>query len=378
MKINLAENLLRFAPKNLDAKTVEKLQQLAEQEAVSPTTTGGTYKTDPLYNSFYEKLGDRAKRYWDGTQKGAAGEIMTDADRDKLFATFKQKIAEKERITGNDANKVLKSVEAVVIGSTQGETAKAITSPATPKKIEPVVLSAAYPDPSVSSPQLQNFFLGDDTIEVSPEAKNGFVDMIESIKAQIPAGSTITEVLVWAKSSTSKVPSTYKGQGNVVLVQDRYTAATTALAEVAKQQLPEFSGNVTIVPAKPEYIRPNLGPEWTEDDRIKRFPLNKRKKTLKNGQPNPEFDPKVLAAYEAKYGAYKGSAGYIQIKVSSTETETKTTPPEPEVKVTQNWYLRLNTKSSPDWNLKLPKFWKSKGGGGIIWNGGAPTKCWFN
>jgi hypothetical protein len=35
MKINLAENLLRFAPKNLDAKTIEKIQELAEQTATT-------------------------------------------------------------------------------------------------------------------------------------------------------------------------------------------------------------------------------------------------------------------------------------------------------------------------------------------------------
>lgn len=37
MKNTLAENLLRFAPKNLDAKTIEKLQQIAEQTTATPT-----------------------------------------------------------------------------------------------------------------------------------------------------------------------------------------------------------------------------------------------------------------------------------------------------------------------------------------------------
>jgi len=41
MKINLAENLLRFAPKNLDAKTIEKIQNLAEQQAAAPAAVAG-------------------------------------------------------------------------------------------------------------------------------------------------------------------------------------------------------------------------------------------------------------------------------------------------------------------------------------------------
>jgi hypothetical protein len=39
MKKTLAENLLRFAPKNLDAKTIKKLQQIAEQTAAAAPAT---------------------------------------------------------------------------------------------------------------------------------------------------------------------------------------------------------------------------------------------------------------------------------------------------------------------------------------------------
>ena len=41
MKINLAENLLRFAPKNLDAKTIKKIQSLAEQQNTNVPATQG-------------------------------------------------------------------------------------------------------------------------------------------------------------------------------------------------------------------------------------------------------------------------------------------------------------------------------------------------
>lgn len=46
MKINLAENLLRFTPKNLDAKTIEKIQKLAEQQTTAPVS--GAPEADTL------------------------------------------------------------------------------------------------------------------------------------------------------------------------------------------------------------------------------------------------------------------------------------------------------------------------------------------
>ena len=107
MKNTLAENMLRFAPKNLNAIDIKRLLQLVEQEVAA--ATGGAYKTDPMYKELYSKLGDQAKLYWDGKKKGVTGQVMTDEDRDKLLASFKQKIAEAIPSRGKDQNKVLKN-----------------------------------------------------------------------------------------------------------------------------------------------------------------------------------------------------------------------------------------------------------------------------
>lgn len=362
MKNILAENLLRFGAKGINENMLT--QYLLEQ----------SYKNDPMFAVMYEKLGDRSKRYWDGKDKGAAGQIMTDEDRDKLLNTFTQKIVEKQQKTGNNQSKVLKSVETVVIGSKKGEATSVIQ--AMPSQPITHVFTAVYPNNQQANPELQNFFLSDNVVEVSPENEAKFKTLILDLVSSIPKNETITKIQVYAGSSTSKVPTTYgmapgtkyktieEGQqNNIALANARYDVIVNKLSELVKQLVPQFTGEILVAPKSPEDVKPNNGPEYTQTEREYYF----------KGTTDGKVLPDKRAQYDKTYGPYKGSFGGVTIYTE--DRVGGTTPPEPETQVTQDWSISLRLKSQPKENPKLPKIFKGNKGGGIIYNGKAKIGC---
>ena len=372
MKNTLAENMLRFAPKNLNAIDIKRLLQLVEQEVAA--ATGGAYKTDPMYKELYSKLGDQAKLYWDGKKKGVTGQVMTDEDRDKLLASFKQKIAEAIPSRGKDQNKVLKKLQTVAIGSKPGETTQIIkAAPAAPTLD---VYTSVYPNNQQQNPKLQNFFLTDNVVEVSPENETGFKTMIADLVSSIPTNQTITKIEVYAGSSTSKVPTTYgmapgtkyktiqEGQqNNIALANKRYDVIVAKLSELVKQQVPQFNGQIIIAPKTAELVKPNNGTAYTEKERSFYF----------SGSTDGKVVPDRKSEYDTKYGPYKGSYGGVTIYTESQPSEIL--PPAPETQVTQNWRLTLSFKSKPNFDIGLPIPGRPNGGGGSIYKGKARTTC---
>jgi hypothetical protein len=372
MKNTLAENMLRFAPKNLNAIDIKRLLQLVEQEVAA--ATGGAYKTDPMFKELYSKLGNQAKLYWDGKKKSKTGQVMTDVDRDKLLAAFKQKIAEAIPRRGKDQNKVLKKLEYVAIGTKPGETTQIIQ--ATPPAPTLAVYTSVYPNNQKQNPELQNFFLTDNVVEVSPENEVGFKTMIADLVSNIPTDETITKIEVYAGSSTSQVPTTYgmapgtkyktiqEGQqNNVALANKRYDVIVSKLAELVKQQVPQFKGQIIIAPKTAETVKPNNGPAYTEKERSFYF----------GGSTDGKVVPEKKSQYDTTYGPFKGSYGGVTIYTESQSIPTPT--PVKETQVTTDWYLTTKFKSKPDFSIGLPIPGRAKGGGGTIYKGKARTTC---
>lgn len=377
MKINLAENLLRFAPKNLDIETIEKLQQLAEQQATATPTAATTYQSNPLYDVFYKKLDDNAKRYWDGKKVHTlTKQKMDDVGRQQVFDVFLQKFNEHAAKNKLDQNKNARQIDYIAINSQKGEeTTKTTAGTVTPAETPPapIVATAVYPNNQEVNPQLSNFFLRDNVVVVSEQNKQAFTEMVDGLVKQVKAAGnvTITKIEVYAGSSTSQVPTKFEG-GNPGLAKARYNAILTTLNDIIKTQVPEYTGQVTILPGSETEIKPDQGPAWTPNDKVA-FPYIKRQQFLENGQRNPDFDPKILAAYEKKYGQYKGSYGGVTItaqRVKTTPTEPESTPPETETVVKSGWRTVVRWKArlsdlDIDLDFRTPKLFRKnyKGGG---------------
>jgi hypothetical protein len=354
----LAENMLRFGTKNVLAKHVKPY--LMEQTA--------TYTADPLYKELYALLGDQSKLAWDGKKPGKNGQPITDEDRAALLTSFKEKIAKKQQVTGKDQSKVLKSIESVTITSKPGE-AKAIAQKE-PTRVEHV-FTAVYPDNQTANPELQNFFLNDNIVEVSETATEEFKKLITDLISSVPKDQTITRILVYAGSSTSQVPTTYgmpagtryktieEGQkNNVTLANARYDVVVNKLSELVKQLVPQFTGQIEIEPKSTSNVKPNNGPAYTTKEQQYFF---------STGKLNPALKDK----YEKLYGPFKGSYGGVTVYTEGSMSIVTT--PEDETQVTQNWMLSITPKRITADTSKPKKF---AGGKGItIYNGVPKLDC---
>lgn len=232
----------------------------------------------------------------------------------------------------------------------------------------------SYPD-NTDIPAINNFYLGDDQIAVTAENRQRFVEELQDLLAQIPADQKITEITTYAEAATSKVPTSYgtpkndpkySTENNNTLVEARLAALQTALQEVVNSTVPK--GEWTITPKSKN--KANIGPAWTDKERAD-YPLNKRKKTLANGAPNPQFDETILNKYNEIYGPYRGAFGQISIKTTSTEVIPQ--PTEPAVKVTAQWYGKISWPFTG--NTKEPKPLRGKNKGGKSWAGGDTLGC---
>lgn len=372
MKNILLENMLRFGTKNLSNTNLDDLLRTLNEQ---------TFNSDPNFAIFYSKLGARAKQYWDGKLVGPDKQPLSDTDKEQLYKVFLQKSQKKANIKKTDVTKLIKNeLEKVSIGVTPAEV-KIDSKPGTKTPAdEPLVLTGTWP--SVKNPnELSNFYLIDNAIDVSPENINHFNLLIQDLISSVPSSYAITNILVYAGASTSKVPTKYKGgdygsdiqrgqQNNLFLVQDRCNAITTVLQDLVTKMIPNFTGTVTV--DKPQ-LSPNNGPAYTSKQRSYYFGTGK-------------MDPSKQAEYDKTYGPFKGSYGGVTImaKLDKTkETEPSETPGGDIVTLKSNWSLSLTWESHfsvHDFLGSIPKLYIGKKGGQPIAKNMRNIRCpqWVN
>jgi hypothetical protein len=384
LQTNISANIY-FEPRNFDqrpeSRAIRVLAMLKPEADPSKTSLAGNEKS--AIDAFNKADLNKIKASLEKTQ--FVYTTITETDKIALLKYFEEKATQKATVHNKtnadnplgkliqwDMEKAIKEASSIRIGPGEGSIEREAAADPTPPEIFTYTFS--YPDISEANPKLQNFFLGDDNVAVSAENEAAFKETLETLLSSIPADQKIIEVYIKAGSSTSKVPTSYKSAGkyttaaNVTLVDDRLTAIQTSLSNVVDTTIPKGEWNLIVDP--PER-KPNNGPEWTEADR-NAYPLDKRRVKNPDGQPNPKFNQKIVDAYEAKYGRYKGSYGQISIK--TTSTEIKTTITEPSVLVSGAWYGSM-TWPSPGKGDGKPKTIPGKNKGEKTWTGQGTLDC---
>jgi len=341
MKYTLAENMLRFGPKNLSESDKVKLYQIVEQTTLSADVKDHTY-----FEAVVKLLGDRSKRFWLGTDAGPGKIAMTDADRIAVLNHVQKYVERSMKIHGiTDINKGLKILTGVVIDPI------GVTTPTIPAESPPVPVytpySGTYPAVGQANPNLQNFYLDDNDIAVSAEKKSIFDALVKSLLASIPQNEKIVEVRISAGSATSKVPTTYpdklgtyktipEGQkNNIALATDRINTIIASLDEVVKSNIPTMANNIKINTLQAE---PNIGPDYTEKERAFFFGTGK-------------LDPAKKSQYDSTYGPSKGSYGSVTIITLAEKVIPSFT--EPNTLVSQKWQARVTI--NPGQKYKAPR-----------------------
>ena len=279
---------------------------------------------------------------------------MTNNEKQLAIQVVTDKIKKYAKIKGYDLNKALKKVSnASVRKKTESIPAQEMPKP------EPNVYTAYYPDINKLNPELNNFYLQDNAIDVSNENIASFNQLISELKSQISADEKITRIEVLGGASTSQVPTTLGGtvereKGNVVLARKRCEAITETLDSLISTNFPDYNGEIV----KTFHATPNRGPEYTSDDRKYFFGEFKK------------LDPAKKAEYEKKYGPYKGSYGSILIETEISIPSGGEFPPS-EFK---NYKISIGFKDSGKGmkrssKASSKKLFKSKTGGGISFGG---------
>ena len=220
----------------------------------------------------------------------------------------------------------------------------------------PQALPISYPPKDPTDPLVQNFF-GDDQYQVSSEQQASFTSMLQQAVEFCKTSGTILEVKYQAGSSTSTVPTSFKG-GNAALTDARLGSIETVLASTIAAN-PDLQGvKVTKLGAERHV---EVGPPYNKA----KYSLDKRK-----------ADPVLKAEYDKIYGPYRGSYGeFIIIYQPKADTSTE---PDSTVEYTPvgNWAIKV------DWNkirfpeINLPNIGimpKQKPFNASNFN---PTACW--
>jgi hypothetical protein len=299
-----------------------------------------------IEQAIVSKLGNRSKRIWNE---------MDDASRQKLLDAAQQQITRHARIDKIDFDKSLNRLKTVRIGTRPGET-KSEKLPVESQPVVEIPYTATYPDNTKQNPELQNFYLTDNETAVSADRRAKFEAMVSELKSLIPSNETIKEIHIKAGSSTSQVPTKYKGgayktieegqRNNIALAADRCAQIEAVLNEIVKQQFPGFTGKI-VVDARD--MKPNNGPAYTSTERSYFFGTGK-------------LDPAKKSEYEEKYGPYKGSYGSVMVIAEGkagipTEAGDEIQVPETE------YYIDLGWGGKP--GKRKRKLFRSKTGGGI-------------
>jgi hypothetical protein len=344
MKNILAENMLRFGPKNLSESEKRNLSKLVDQGQP------GVENNSNVEQLIVSKLGDRSKRLW--------GE-MDPADKQKLLDASLQQINRYARINDIDFDKSIKKLKTVRIGTKPGETKLEKIPPQSAPIIE-IPYTATYPDNTKQNPELQNFYLTDNETAVSSDRQSKFEIMVSELKSLIPNNETIKEIHIKAGSSTSQVPTTYRSgtyktieegqRNNIALSQDRCAQIEAVLNKIVKQQFPQYVGQIIV---DDRDMKPNNGPSYTATERSYFFGTGK-------------LDPAKKSEYEAKYGLYKGSYGSVMVVTEGKSGISTETGDEIKVPATE-YYIDLGWGGTSDKGKR--KLYKSKTGGGISLGG---------
>jgi hypothetical protein len=386
LNTSIAENIYfkaRSAGQNIPAMyVIQVLSGLKTDGDPNRTVLQGT--NGKKYVDAFNKLDiNKIKSYLEQTQFVYAN--VTVDDKIALLNYFQQK-AEQKAATHNKTNqdnplgklfkwdmtKAIDEASSITIAPGAGEIQKIESENPPP----PVVNTYTFSYPSNTDiPAINNFYLGDDVVAVTEENRQRFIEELQDLLSQIPTDQKIIEITTYVEAATSQVPTSYgtpkndpmySRDNNNKLVIDRLSALQTALQEVVNSAVPK--GEWSITPKSEN--KANIGPAWTDTERAA-YPLNKRRKTLANGAPNPQFDETILNKYNELYGPYRGAFGQISIKTTSREVIPQ--PTEPAVKVTAQWYGKITWPFTG--NTKEPKPLRGRNKGGKSWAGGDTLGC---
>jgi hypothetical protein len=320
---------------------------------------------DPLYDIVYSKLGDKSKRYWDGTDKNAPQ--MSNDDKIKIIQQVKVRVDKRvSALTSQgkknvDFNKELKEIKSIRISYKQSDVTQL------PEEQEPIVYipyKAQYPPAETNNPELQQFYYEENQVQVPQDRIEKFDVMVQELKNMIPSDEKVVEIRIRSGSSTSQVPTKYnKGQyktisegqqNNVKLAEDRCVAIEGTLKNIVEKYFPTNLGYKITIDER--QTKPNNGPQYTTTEREYFFGTGK-------------LDPNKKSEYDSKYGPYKGSYGSVMIITTGVQKETSSVQ---DVIQTNEWFVAVDFpyKKGGD---KQPKKYGSKSGG-IIVSGGDNLK----
>jgi hypothetical protein len=250
---------------------------------------------------------------------------ITDQDKTALLSAIEQRTAKRVSALTNQGKKTsipeeIKKAKAIVISADKGE----ITAISKETAPETRTWERSYPDISKGdSTETQNFYLKDNEVAVQQGAQDKFNELIKNTVADVAAsGGTVKQIICWAGSKTSQVPTTYNSeqtgyksggnikqgqQGNIKLAEER----VKAISSFINTQLAAAFPNVPISVGENQ-MQPNVGPPFTIEDRAKYS-----KRTGLGGT-----DANAQSEYDSKYGPYKGSFGAFKLIIEFKDPGT--------------------------------------------------------
>jgi len=381
-KSNLSEELYRMRKlmgynSKKDIENITSYDRLVEEKIVkkyllSEQEMNNEIILHPYYSFLIEKMGDKSTNYWNG-KYGADGrkdgQKMTDEDRLKVLNVVQEKVQKSANINDISEDKAKKRFENVIVFPAKSDT-KTIPSKPPEKRVE--YYTGVYPDVDKVNDQLTNFYLTDNEIAVGETQKKGFDTLVKSLLKLISENNEkIIGVKIRAGSSTSKVPTTYKGgkyksieegqKNNIALVEDRCSEIEKVLKEIIRNNIGEevYSGEIEV---EGRQMTPNNGREYSSKERKYFF-----------GEFG-KLDPNKKDEYEKMYGPYKGSYGSVTIITEGVIKDGDEF--DPDTQISQEWKVRMTPKG-----LKRPpgkkKVFGNPGGGKSYVGMKSPTNCEF-
>jgi hypothetical protein len=371
------------------ADTINKIIQALEKNAANNAYLGLTaFQKDPFLNAFvgayptnrlapggdltktnsalYKSLNNLSTNFdkiWStiNTKENMVAVVaITNEDKIALMSAIQQRTDKRVAAFTNQGKqtttaKEIKKATKIYISADKGEI---LSSPAG-EIPEPEIRTwqRSYPDiTKPDSTEMQNFYLKDNEVQVKPEQAAAFQELIKNTLADVAAsGGKVVQVIYWAGSKTSKVPTMYDSKstgytpgGNIATGQK----GNIALAAARVGAINEFLKTTltTAFPGIPlengtSYPEPNVGPEYTQKERdtfsarLKELPRN-----ATDDQKQEKAD--LQAKYDTTYGPYKGSFGAFSLILEFNEA--RTTPPAGDLLTVGKWFAKIT------WAVKVP------------------------
>jgi hypothetical protein len=311
---------------------------------------GELTKTDsPLYRSL-NNLSTNFDKIWPtiNTKENMVAVVaITNEDKIALMSAIQQRTDTRVAAMVNAGSKTnvaeeIKKATKIYISADKGEI---LASP--PGEIaepESRTWQRSYPDiTKPDSTEMQNFYLKDNEVQVKPEQAAAFQELIKNTLADVAAsGGKVVQVIYWAGSKTSKVPTMYDSaltgykpggdiaigqKGNIKLAQDRVNAINEFLSKTLTAAFPSIS-----IEQGTSYPEANVGPEYTQKERL--------------AYSTRSADPDTQAKYDTTYGPYKGSFGAFSLILEFNNI--RTTPPADDLLTAGKWFAKIT------WAVKVP------------------------